>query len=292
MIQNILFVINPIAGGVDKKDLENTIESWAQSSGVHYQVFKTSGQRDEERLRNSLRENRPEVVLSVGGDGTLKMCAELLRDTDIGLAMIPMGSANGMASELDIPNGLEANLELLSEPNFERIDLLCFNDSELGLHISDLGLNAELVRDFEESGRRGFFGYAENLYNNFTNQQEFEVEIETEQQNYSGKAVMVALANAKTYGTGAKLNQLGKLNDGLMEICVIKKLSLGDLAEHVITIPDEKSDHMEIIQCKKARLRTSRKVAFQIDGEVRPATDQLKVEVLARNLKILLPPSS
>lgn len=290
MLQTVLFVINPIAGGTNKDHVEPTIKNWSQSSGYDCDIMHTTGNNDKDRLHSQLKEKDYDLVMSVGGDGTLKICAEVLINSSTALGMMPMGSANGMAQSLQLPSGVSASLQMIEDPHFRTIDLLCFNDNDLAIHISDFGINARLVKRFEESGNRGFLSYAGSLYEEMSQQHIFHMQIDTDKGHYEADGVMLAIANARSYGTGALLNSTGKMDDGQFELCIIKKLSLTDIASHVVTLPDEDSDHLEVIQARQATIKLDSKVAFQVDGEVRPATDRMEVKILPRAIKFLVPP--
>jgi len=289
MSQLILFVINPIAGDTNKDHVEPTIRIWAQSSGCTCQIYNTTGNNDLNEIQKILNSDNYDLLISVGGDGTLKTCVAAVVNRDIRIGMIPMGSANGMAQSLDLPTDLKAGLQLIDNGQYRNIDVLCFNDDDLAIHISDFGMNARLVKRFEESERRGFLGYAEHLYDQFTRQEQFEVSVKTKQLEKKYKAVMVAIANANRYGTGALLNNIGQMDDGLFEICIIRELSLSNMAEHIVSLPDQDSEHLEIIQAEEAEITLDQKVPFQVDGEVRPESDSLKIKILPGAVRFLIP---
>lgn len=290
MCETNLFVVNPVAGGIEKARVIERIHQWGQSLNRKAAIFQTTGNADAEELEQKLEELNPTLVVAVGGDGTLLLCAGRLLHREPSLGLIPLGSANGMAAELAIPENLEQALALLAKSEAQPTDVLDFNDGEdIGLHISDLGLNARLVEHYAEHERRGFLGYAEGLWKEFFRLDPFAVRITADGRKYEKQALMVALANARTYGSGARLTHQGKVDDGQLEICLLHRLGLAELATHIFDLALEESDHLEVIQCREALIETSQPVAFQIDGEVRPATKKVKVKVLPGALKMIRP---
>lgn len=286
--EKFLFVVNPIAGGRDKTALIESIHSWAESSGNDVTIWKTTGEHDLKKLAEEISSVKPSKVIACGGDGTLQLCALLVKDTDMILGIIPGGSANGMATALNIPNNLKRALEIIDKNTIVNADLICFNHQNFSLHISDIGLNARLVKHFEEDGHRGFLGYASGVINEIIHLEEFEVEIHTEDLEIKDTSYMVAFANANRYGTGALLNNIGKLDDGFFEICILKKFDLTGIAGQFWDIIDEESDYMEVIQARRATVKTNRKVSFQIDGELQPDTDFIHIELIPNSLKIIV----
>lgn len=284
-----MFVVNPIAGAKDKESTIASIKKWAQSSAIDLHILETTGKDDHRKVTEKVNEINPDKVVSVGGDGTLVLCANILRDHKTPLGVIPMGSANGMATELQIPSGIEAGLRIISKGKTKDIDTLEFEGHDYGIHISDVGLNARLVKHFAESGRRGFLGYAEGIFEEYIRPEYFEATVIANGKEITRRCLMVAFANAKRYGTGAMLNHKGKVDDGLLEICILQKLDLTDMMEHWINLVDESSSHIEVIQCEEAEIRLNRKTDFQIDGEVMPPTEVVKVKVIPRGLRVIVP---
>ncbi|WP_417591909.1 diacylglycerol/lipid kinase family protein [Owenweeksia hongkongensis] len=286
-----LFVVNPISGDNDKSSITNRIKSWSQSSGESIEIWETSGKNDKENLEQKIKEITPAKVVAVGGDGTILLCASILMNSKVPLGILPMGSANGMSAELHIPQNIKDALDVVHRGYSRKSDMLLFNDKDLGMHISDIGLNAGLVKQFEEGPRRGFLGYAKGIVGELSDLNPFKIKIETDIGNYESKGYMVAFGNAKRYGTGALLNNVGKINDGLLELSILNYFDITAIAGHFFDIINDESEHMKTIQCKKATIYTDRKVPFQIDGELQPDTNKVKVEVLPECISFVVPKS-
>lgn len=284
-----LFVVNPIAGGTDKKILVSKIKSWAQSSNHKVEIMETTGEDDEKNIRENIEKLHPEKLVAVGGDGTLLLCAQILKDSEISLGTIPSGSANGMCTELRIPADADEALQIIEAGHTRKIDMLLFNDKDLALHISDIGLNARLVKHFEEGESRGFLGYAKGVISELIQVKPFKASIKCKDKSIDKECYMVAFANASRYGTGALLNHLGKSDDGLFEICILKELNLAGIAGQFFDRINENSEHMEVIQCTEVTVKTDRPVSFQIDGELQEDTQLVKVNILPACLKMILP---
>src|SRR4051812_43107650 len=98
----LLFVINPVSGDRQKKDHEASIKNYFENPEHKVNFFFLNGKNDVERLEKCIGELKPEKVIAVGGDGTISMVAKRLLGTDMQLGILPAGSANGMARELNI----------------------------------------------------------------------------------------------------------------------------------------------------------------------------------------------
>lgn len=106
------------------------------------------------------------------------MIAQLLLNSPAQLGIIPLGSANGLAYELDIEEDVEESLELLMIGNSISMDVIQINDEFICLHLSDLGFNAKMIKDFEESGERGMLSYAKSFFGSLMEKKTNEFRIE------------------------------------------------------------------------------------------------------------------
>src|SRR4051794_34997651 len=224
----LLFVINPVSGGKQKKDHEDVINKYFEKFPHKIDFFFLDGKNDAEELERCIEKLHPEKVVAVGGDGTISMVAKKLLGTDMQLGIIPAGSANGMARELNIPINIEEALHTIEKGIVRRADVININD-EICLHLSDIGLNARLIKYFEEGNRRGILGYAKVALKVFLRKQNIRVIIQAKEKEIKRDTFMVVLANASKYGTGAVINPRGDLYDGLFEVVIIRKLGLSTL---------------------------------------------------------------
>ena len=114
-----LFVINPISGGNDKSAFSRFIEEENQRQGFTFEIYKTSGVDDESTLKKLVRKHKPNVIIAVGGDGTLLLVAKVAKNSAIKIGLIPFGSANGMSKELNIPKIPDIKLSLDPSERFK-----------------------------------------------------------------------------------------------------------------------------------------------------------------------------
>jgi len=285
----ILFVINPIAGGLEKNEWEQQAAAQLKEAGHRFEMYHTTGQNDKVSIRHYIRTLNPDRVVAAGGDGTLKMVAEVLAGTEIPLGIIPAGSANGMAKELGIPNGLPACIDIILNGEMRKIDAIRINTTELCLHLSDIGMNAQLVKYFEERGIRGMLGYARGILKMFLHRRILHVTISDGKNRWEREGVMVVLANARMYGTGAMINPEGDLSDGLFEVVVVKRMSPATLLKMFLKRRSFKNEQLEILQVQSVDIDVKRRAYFQVDGEYKGRMKRIKARIEKHALHIMLP---
>ncbi|PSL23653.1 diacylglycerol/lipid kinase family protein [Chitinophaga ginsengisoli] len=286
----LLFVINPVSGGKKKADPEAFIKNYFNERQEEIHFFLLD--KPQRPLTDLISKIKPDCVIAVGGDGTVKMVAELLVNTAIPMGILPAGSANGMATELHIPADWEQVLGLITREHpavVIDIDLILINGKETCIHLSDVGLNALLVKNFEQRGIRGKLGYALAIFKTLWQNKRLEVKIENQKIHLVRHAHMIVLANARMYGTGASINPDGNLTDGLFEVVILRKLSIPELLKMLFRHRPFDPAKTEILQASQVTISTRKRAHFQIDGEYLGKTNQVRASILSRALKVIVP---
>jgi lipid kinase, YegS/Rv2252/BmrU family len=285
----LLFVINPVSGGKEKNDWEATIRNYFRESIHSIEFYIIQKNHDKTSIQHYVDTLKPDRVIAVGGDGTVKLVAEILKGKEAILGILPAGSANGMAKELNIPEEIEKALPIAIESTGKNIDLLQVNDDQICIHLSDIGLNALLLKYFEKSKIRGMIGYSLALFKVLGGKQKFEATIKTDKETVKRKAFMIVIANAGSYGTGAVINPESNLYDGKFEVVVIRQLHLYELFKMLITHKPFDPDCVEIFPATSLEITTVRKAYFQVDGEFLGKISSIKVKMLHHALRVAIP---
>ncbi len=283
--------MNPVAGGKHKADWETGIRAYFQQLPHRYELYNTTGAHDKESLRYWLNNWKPDKVVAIGGDGTLKLVAEVLLHSDIPLCIFPAGSANGMARELNVATTVDGCLETLFYGTPRKIDVLRINGTEVCIHLSDIGLNAQLVKYFEENDVRGKLGYAREIFRVLWRKRLMQLSIRRDDKTMVRNAFMVVIANAGVYGTGARINPIGDLHDGLFEVVILRKLSVVELLKMLFLNRPFNPEKTELLQAHALTIRVKRKAYFQVDGEYLGKTQQVEAVIDKAALTLIFPPA-
>ncbi|MBS1588226.1 MAG: diacylglycerol kinase family lipid kinase [Bacteroidetes bacterium] len=287
--QRILFVLNPIAGKKGSSLWRQGIQQFFENSIHAFDWFLTTGTDDLSKLQYAITKYAPQKVACIGGDGTLSLVAKALIGTDIPITLFPAGSANGMARELKMPNNVEGCLAVLLQGEAKKIDTILINQTEVCVHLSDIGMNAQLVKYFKDNDMRGKLGYAREVFRVLRKRKQIDVELQTENGSLQRTGFMVVVANATIYGFGAKINPIGKLDDGLFEVIILKKLSVVELLKMLFGNHPFNPQKTEIIQAHQLTISVAKRAYFQIDGEYFGRTTKVEATIRPLSLKMILP---
>jgi len=159
----LLFIINPTSGNTSNDEAILSIHRSMAESGHAFKFLYTSTDNVDERITRQIEDYKPDRIAACGGDGTVQQVARNLIGQKTPMGILPLGSANGLAKALNIPQDLEEALDLfIHGKNNDPLDLLEVNN-QICIHLSDIGTNAILVKNYEEAGDKGMIGYAKHL---------------------------------------------------------------------------------------------------------------------------------
>lgn len=289
--KRILFVINPKSGRGQRQDVGDILSRFSSEYNFEYQTYQTTGKNDQEEINYRMEEFQPDTVIAAGGDGTINMVASLLVNKEISLGIIPAGSANGLAYNLNFPENFEAALKKNLVEEARPVDVILFNGEHYCLHLADVGLNARIVKRFEKEGSKGMLGYGKQMFKELIEGKtyfSFYIQLPGRRQRKM-KAEMLVIANAKSFGTGAIINPTGKLNDGKFEIIIIRPYPwwfVFTFLYAAFTGHLHKMKYVKVFSASQAKISLPEFQEFQVDGEVMQETKEINVEILHSALKI------
>lgn len=287
----LLFVVNPISGGVDKEPFLKNTKTFCEKYGFDHHIFKTTGKDDQIEVKKVIQTFKPDRVISVGGDGTTLFTSISLLDFSIPMGIIPLGSANGMAAELNVnPEPMKALKDAIMSNVIGDLDMLLVNDTYYSIHIGDIGINAQIVDSYEKDENRGMATYAKYFLQELKNLTPFGVTLNINGKEIKEKALMVGICNSRKYGTGVPLNLTGNPMDGKFEIVIVNKVDANSLIKAGLSRFDESfhdSQNGRVISGDSASIIFEEPRLLQLDGEIIGHFMEVKVKTLKGAVKLI-----
>ena len=285
---NILFIINPISGTVKKSGVQELIKNNLDLTKFKYTIVYT--QYAGHAIEIAKKEAKHyQIIVAVGGDGTVHEVGIGLINTNTILGIIPMGSGNGLARHLKIPMSPKKAILLLNTFKIKIIDTVKINDTYF-LGAAGIGFDAHISNLFSKAKKRGFLTYLKISIREYFNYKEQEYQITIEDKIYTKKAFLITFANSNQYGNNAFIAPNSIIDDGWISIVMLKKFSLIyaiPLAIKLFTKKINSSKFVEVIKIKKAHI-ISPKQETHLDGEPSLIENSINIEVLPLSLKVIL----
>lgn len=285
--ERLFFVINPNSGS-NSHDWATIINAYFIHLNYDIELYLLTKNCNLEMIKERLNSFNPTQVIAVGGDGTVKLVAECIIQTSIILGILPGGSANGLARELGIPEEPIKALDVIVHGEIRKIHTTTVNE-QLCIHLSDVGLNAYLMKKFESNGVRGMWGYMIASIKVLLQNSLMDIEMLIDSKKIKIKAFMVVIANATMYGTGAVINPIGNLDDKYFEVIVIKKISFLEIFKMVVSHESYDEEKTKVYQTNSLTMKSKKKVHFQIDGEYLGKVNAVTANLVPDALQIKVP---
>ena len=232
-------VINPVSGTLQPDTVRETIQSTLQAHNVTFEIYETTGNGNVRQVVREAVQQGFELFLAAGGDGTVAAVASGLVDTQIPLAVIPTGTWNALARNLDIPLALDQALELVFQEHHIRvIDAMQVEDNFYILNIS-IGLSSRTMRTVTREEKRRF-GRLADLWVGVTTLmgfQTFRFDVTIDDKQTKFRALEVMVANSKIIGLkGIQLDPDINMDDGKLNVCRLYADNLIDFFNLALSI--------------------------------------------------------
>ena len=286
---SILFVLNPVSGAKNKPDWKTIIKEYFKELPHEIAFYELTGGDDKYGIENKIKDIHPDRVVAVGGDGTVSLVGKILIQNKIPLGILPGGSANGMAAELNIPADPQKALDIIVSGKLHQCDTIRINEDDMVFHLADLGLNAQIIKYFDESRFRGMITYSRMLFKALANKSLMRVHLKGDDLDETIAAYMIVIANASKYGTGAVINPDAVTDDGFFELVIVRRIALSEFIKLFWSYKSFNPRKVEIFKTRKVEIISKKDVRFQIDGEYKGKVRNLKAEIMPAALDILVP---
>ncbi|WP_231729718.1 diacylglycerol kinase family protein [Pedobacter sp. Leaf176] len=288
---NILFIINPISGGRAKLRIPALIDRYLNKEKFNANFFLTEYPGHASEIVEEAIAKDFEVFVAAGGDGTINEVASKVLEHGKTLGILPLGSGNGLARFLNIPQNLKAAILLLNQFKKDRIDSAYFNNKYF-FNLAGMGFDAHLSSAFSKDKRRGLAGYIKLSLKEVFSYKEEIYEINIDGVNYKRKAFAVTIANSSQYGNNVYISPDASVKDGLLDVCIIKPFSilkLPLLSYVLLKGTAEASDMIEIIKGKDIRISRPKDGPVHVDGEPLKMGKEIQITVNPLSLEVIVP---
>lgn len=290
--KSIVFILNPVSGSHGKEDVPGIIDETLDKDIFDCQIRLTEyAGHAAEIARECVAENI-DVVVAVGGDGTVNEVARSLAHSDTALGIIPCGSGNGLASHLCIPMDIRKAIGIINRCKIEPLDYGIINDMPF-FCTCGMGFDAFISLKFAEAGKRGPITYVENVLKEGLKYkpETYEVEDETGAKKY--KAFLIACANASQYGNNAYIAPKATMTDGLMDVIIMEPFDVFDAPQISLDLLNKtlnKNSKIKTFRAKRIHIHRSKPGAIHYDGDPIMTGSDIDVHIEEKGIKIVINP--
>lgn len=277
-----LFIVNPISG----KGNKDNIISKLRQKGYDIALTEYAGHAEE-----IARTTEADIVVAVGGDGTVNEVARGLIGTDKIFGIIPSGSGDGLARHIGISHNLENALKVIEGGKVCSIDAGKVN-GRMFFSLCGVGFDAIVSEKFAMGGKRGLINYLKIGFRTWHIYKPESYTIYIDGEKIQTDAMFVAICNSSQWGNGAQIAPTADISDGLLEVTIVERFSnfeLPVMLTRLMTGRVHKSSHVKIYQGKKIKLVRNAEGPAHTDGDWFHTGTELNAEIIPGALKVLVP---
>lgn len=288
MKKRVLFIINPVSGVGRQKTVEKLIDRELDRSCYEPEIAYTQSRGHATELATAAVQRNVEIIVAVGGDGSVNEVGQALIHTPSVLGILPAGSGNGLARHLCIPMDLSRAMERIMNGKIIKMDTGILND-KVFLGMSGVGFDAHIGWEFARFGKRGFSSYIKVFLREFPKYKAGEYKIEIDGRSFIKNALLISVANGSQYGNNAFIAPQADVSDGLLDICILSEFPVYAapfLARRLFNRSLDRSKYLEILKGKDIRITQPDKTAH-IDGEPLEEGRDLHFKIVPSSLNVI-----
>lgn len=289
--KRIRFIINPISGIGKRNSIPALIDKVVGKNDIEHDIMFTEAAGHAVELAREAAEAGYDAVVAVGGDGSINEVARGVIGTNTAVGIIPAGSGNGLSHFMKIPFRKEKAIRKICQLKTTLIDTATINDI-LFVSVAGIGFDAWVAQKFASTKLRGFFSYARLVVSEYLFYQSKRYKIYVDGRTFRRKAFMLTFANSNQFGFNAQIAPTASLNDGLIDLCIIKKPSF---LTAVFFLPLlflgklHKTPFLEVIKTKEVKVIQRKNYIVHTDGDHLYVSKELTVKVLPLSLRVIVP---
>ena len=299
MQRKLIFLINPISGTKKKSLLTRTIIDMTTAAGFQFEILETRADGNYSDLPRYVEKNGVTDVVVCGGDGSVSTVSAYLLNSNVAIGIIPTGSGNGLALAARIPYSTRRAMQIIFEGHSAYIDGYRINE-KFSCMLCGIGNDAQVAHDFALTKVRGLKTYLRLSAKKYFTMKPFYFTLKLAEWKYDVNAFFITVSNSNQFGNNVTIAPRASLNDGLLDVVVVKKMNRLLLPFALLTqisginpISQLDTPHrgkpILYFQAKELIIVNNDGAPLHIDGEPQPATKEIHIKILPDAFRLLQP---
>lgn len=294
---SVFAIINPVSGArADKSVAERRVETLraeARRRGIDLEIGLTERAGHAREMAQASVAAGIRTVIAWGGDGTINETGGALIGSATALGVIPAGSGNGLAAALAVPREPQAAIDAAFDGVEWRIDAGMLAGHPF-FNIGGVGFDARIARLFNQQplGRRGGWPYVRLGVTEGWRYSASKYRLEIDGQRRELCAFLIAFANGREYGMGARIAPQAALDDGILDVTVVEdRPSIARFwhARHLATGHPERATCVGVCQATTATIESDAPIEYHVDGEAGTIEGRVDVRIIPHALTVKVP---
>ena len=293
-MKKITFILNPISGTISKAGVPELIDNTIDKDIYDYEIVFTERAGHATEIAADEVVKGTDIVVAVGGDGTVNEVGRALVHTNTALAILPCGSGNGLARHLMLPMNLKKSIETINKGVIHDLDYGVINDIPF-FCTCGIGFDAFVSMKFAEAGKRGPITYVENVLREGLRYKPETYTITDESGTKMRKAFLISCANASQYGNNAYIAPHASMADGILDIIIMEPFDMFDapqISMDLFSKTIENNSKIKMLKSSRILVKRQKEGYIHYDGDPVMAGTEIEIHVEHKGIKMVVNPDA
>lgn len=273
--------------------MPEAIDQFLDHKQYDYEIHYTQYSRHATEIARELSNKSIDILVAVGGDGSIHEIGNGITNPNISLAILPIGSGNGLATHLGYkPRNLAYAFDIINRGHQVSIDVGMINTTKF-YSVFGIGLDANIAYDYKNRRRRNFFAYTWLVIKqSLTHLRFHDIEFNINQTWRKEKLLILSGFNSDQFGYNFGIVPWASATDGQLDICILKKFNPIKLPWIALCLVIKKPTwikEMELVQTDHLKIKKNAAIKFQMDGDPFPLQEDLNISMIKKSLPVLVP---
>lgn len=290
MKKKAVFIINLISGTSDKAAIPGLIDQYLDKTKFEYEIAVTQYAGHASEIAAKAKDDGVDVVVAIGGDGTVNEVARAIVHSDTALGIIPCGSGNGLARHLLLPLNVRKAIEVINRCEIRQLDYGIINDYPF-FCTCGMGFDAFVSMKFAEAGKRGPITYVENVLREGLKYKPETYTIEDDNGTLQYKAFLISCANASQYGNNAYIAPQASMSDGLMDVIIMEPFDVFEAPQISIEMFSktlDKNSKIKTFRTRHLHIHRDKPGVIHYDGDPIMTGADIDIELKPKGINIIV----
>ena len=291
--KHILAIINPVSGIGSKDKIPRLIDTVVDHELNDVSIVMSEYAGHAREIAAQAVQDGMDVVVAIGGDGTVNEVGSAVCGTDTALAIVPSGSGNGLARHLRISMNASRALQVLNNGVKGKFDYCTVNGKPF-FCVCGMGFDAAVSDKFANEGTRGFITYIKTALTEYLKYKPQAYKIDIDDKGMTDKAFVIACCNAAQYGNNAYIAPRATMQDGLIDVTVMhpfNPVASPLIGARLFLRQLNIDNHVSIYRGKHVVIERRHDDVIHIDGDPVMMPARVVIENVSKGINILVPPS-
>jgi diacylglycerol kinase (ATP) len=297
--RKFIFLVNPKSGTAKKNAVLDKIKDIFTEQNIPFEIITTNAEGNYDFVKKKISKEKITDIIIIGGDGSVNQVVNALQNCKVQFGIIPFGSGNGLAFAAGIPKNADAAIEVILKGNAKHVDAFIIND-QFSCMLSGIGFDAAVAHDFANKKTRGLATYIQQTFAHFFKAKPYQFEIVANGFSFSTEAFFISIANGNQFGNNVTIAPSANMNDGLLDIVIVQKMSKAKLLAEITKQiagknalmklhPQFSNKYILYFQAPSIIIKNNRLAPLHIDGEPRDTHEKIKAEIIKDCFRLICP---